>query len=460
MNQPKWEPWTEQLLNDPAPKVRRKVCLKLAATRDPAVIPFLKKAYLDDDDESVRDAAREALAYFKAVGEGKRIRRSLPFSDRVLGTLAGGLAILFAISLLLNGLQILRGDGSKNDSKEPVALGTPTQRDTLTDEIQNKLTQARELAALLQGELNTYNATGQVACPLDYTMPEPVALAEIDRYTYPDLRIVGDRLDVTMIPLQSALVLLNSACSDPATQTVKVLEASSKLEQAGNQLDEVEQLLQQAINDPAPTVGPTETPLPTWTPLPTETSTPTPITPTLPPSGTPPPTETPAPSATTTETPTPTLTPVPTATFPFPEDLDYTSILRGLRERESVMADLQNIYEIGIIDQWEQAQTSGQNSISHCTLDPWPEPFELTAEQLASLNAPGVADPQLQEAVRLQKDGLELAYQARGLFERDCASLALANSAREGIRLATQALENLTEAQSLVDEIRARPKEE
>jgi hypothetical protein len=459
MNQPKWGTWTEQLLNDPEPKVRCKACLKLAATRDPAVIPFLKKAYLDDGDERVRDAAREALAYFKAVGEGKRMRWSLPFSDRVLSTILGGLAILFAISLLLNGLQIVLGD-NKDDSNKPVALGTPAQRNTLIGEIQNKLAQMRELTAHLQGEINDYNATGQVACPLDYTMSEPVALTEIDRYTYPDLRIVGDKLDVTLIPLQSALVLLNSACSDPETQTVKVLEASSKLEQASNQLNEVEQLLQSAINNPAPTVGPTETPLPTWTPLPTPTSTPTPVTPTLPPSETPPPTETRAPSATATETPTPTLTPVPTATLPFPKDLDYTPILRGLRERERVMADLRNLYGIGMIDQWEQAQTGGQNSISHCALDPWPEPFELTAEQLASLNAPGVADPQLQEAVRLQKDGLALAYQARALFERDCAALALANSAPEGIRLATQALENLTEAQSLVAEIYARPKEE
>jgi hypothetical protein len=459
MNQPKWGTWTEQLLNDPLPKARRKACLKLAATRDPAVIPFLKKAYLDDDDESVRDAAREALAYFKAVGEGKRMRWSLPFSERVLSTILGGLAVLFAISLLLNGLQMVLG-GDKDDSNKPVALGTPAQRDTLTDEIQNKLAQARELAASLQGEINNYNATGQVACPLEYTMPEPVALTEIDRYTYPDLRIVGDKLDVTMIPLQSALLLLNSACSDPETQTAKVLEASSKLEQANNQLNEVGQLLQNAINNPAPTVGPTETPLPTLTPTPTATSTATPITPTLPPSETPPPTDTPAPTATATETPTPTLTPMPTATLPFPEDLDYTSILRGLRERERVMADLKSPYGIGMIDQWEQAQTGGQNSVSHCTLDAWPEPFELTAEQLASLNAPGVADPQLEEAVRLQKEGLELAYQARALFERDCAALALANSAGQGLRLATQALENMTEVQSLVEEIRARPVEE
>jgi hypothetical protein len=68
MNQTKWEIWTEQLLNSADPKARRKACQKLAATRDPAVIPFLRRAYLEDDDESVRDAARDALAYFKAVG--------------------------------------------------------------------------------------------------------------------------------------------------------------------------------------------------------------------------------------------------------------------------------------------------------------------------------------------------------------------------------------------------------
>jgi hypothetical protein len=457
MSQPTWGTWSDQLLNSMDPKARRKACQKLAATRDPAVIPFLRKAYLEDEDESVRGAARDGLAYFKAAAEGRRMGRSLPVNDRVLSTLLGGLAILFVVSLLLNGLRIVRG-GSKDNSGRAVALGTPTNRNMLVNEIQGQLNQARELTANLRGEIDNYNATGQVACPLSYAMPASVALAEIDRYTYPDLKIVGDKLDVTIYPLQAALVLLNSACSDPSQQTARVLEASSKLDQASGQLDDVDQLLQNAINSPAPTIGPTETPLPTWTFTPTATSTATPITPTVPPTATVPATETPVPSATPTGTPTLTLTPMPTATLPFPSGLDYPAILRELHKRDVVMADLQNTYGDGMIDQWEKARTGGQPT--RCTFDPWPASFELTPDQLAALNAPGVADPQLEEAISLQREGLTLANQARALFEPACTSLTLANSASQGITLANQALEKLTQAQNIADQIRARPKEE
>ena len=457
MNQPKWETWTERLLNSTDPKARRKACQKLAATRDPAVIPFLRKAYLEDGDESVRDAARDALAYFKAVGENRRMGPSLPIGERALSILLGALAILFVISLLLNGLQIISSSDNKDDANKHRLVGDPTDRTALVNRIQDHLSQARDLSANLHGEIDQYNAAGQVACPLNYTLPEPVALAEIDRYTYPDLGIAGDKLDVTLIPLQTALVLLNGACSDPAEQTARVLEASGKLDQANSQLNEVDQLLQTAITNPAPTVGPTETPLPTWTPTPTATFTATPITPTLPPTETSPATGTPLPP---TETPAPTPTLAPTATLPFPSGLDYSAILKELRDRERIIADLKNTLGDGMIDQWENAGNNIPNAPSRCTFDPWPAPFELSPDQLAALHAPGVADPQLEQAIQLQRDGIALAQQARALFEPACAGLTLANSADQGIAIATQALDKLTQARSITDEIRARPKEE
>jgi hypothetical protein len=458
MNQPKWENWTEQLLNSTDPKARRKACQKLAATRDPAVIPFLRRAYLEDGDETVRDAARGALAYFKAVGENKRM--GPPINERALGILMAALAILFVISLLLNGLQIISGSDNKDDSNHAGPVGIPTDRTILIDRIQSQLGQARELAGNLRGEIDQYNAAGRVACPLSYAVPEPVALAEIDRYTYPDLGIAGDKLDVTLIPLQAALVLLNSACSDPTQQTTRVLDASGKLDQANAQLSEVDLLVQTAIVNPAPTVGPTETPLPTWTFTPTATFTATPVTPTLTPTETLPPTETPIPSATATETLTPTATLEPTATLPFPSGLDYSAILKELRKRDAIMGDLQNTLGDGMIDQWENARDNIPNAPSRCTFDTWSAPFELSADQLAALHAPGVADPQLEEAIQLQRDGIALARQARAMFEPACAGLVLANSADQGITIATQALDKLTQAQYIEDEIRARPKEE
>ncbi len=456
MSQPKWGRWTGQLQNDPDPKVRQRACQRLAATRDPAVIPFLRTAYLEDGDEQVREAAREALAYFKAVAQGKRLRRALPISERMLTPVLGVLAVLFGVSLLLHGLQLVRGD-DKDDDRSNTIQGEPTSRFELIGEIETKLRASRELGADLKGEIAHYNETGQVACPLSYTLPEPVALAEIDRYTYPDIKLTGDKLDLARFPLEASLVLLNGACSDPTTQTVRVLEASSRLDQLDFQLNEVDQLLQQAIRSPMATIGPTETPLPTRTSTPTATATATPVTPTLPPSATVPATETPLPSATSIVTATPIPTIAPAATLPFPA-LDYRVILRELRDREIVMSYLKNTYGDGMIDQWEKARNGVDPT--RCTFDEWPQPFGLTGEQNAALNAPGVADPLLEEAIQLQRTGLAQAEQARAIFEPSCAALTLNSTAGEGLRLANQALETLTQAQIIVDQIRARPQDE
>jgi hypothetical protein len=124
-----------------------------------------------------------------------------------------------------------------------------------------------------------------------------------------------------------------------------------------------------------------------------------------------------------------------------------------------VLGDLKNNYGTGMIDQWQKSTTAeGQTSTSFCTLSQWPEPFALTDAQQAELNKPAVADPLLEEAIQLQQDGLDLASQARTLYERDCPTLALASSAQEGSALAEQALDKLTQSQDITDQIRARPK--
>ncbi len=454
MSIPEWDSLTEQLREDPDPKVRRRACQKLAATRDPAVIPFLRNAYIQDDDEKVRDAARRALTQFKAIHEGKALRR-FPVSDRVLRIMLGGLAALFVVSLVLNGLILVLGN-DEDSTPKAVEQTIPTSRDELVTRIQDTLRAAKTLDASLRGEITTYNDTGRVACPLTYAIPAPLQLVEIDNYTYPDLEIVAARLDLTLTPLQTALVLLQSACGDPATQTEKVLLSAAKLDQVEGQLKDVGQLLQRAITNPAPTVGPTVTPLPTRTFTPTPTETPVPASATVPPTVTVPATDTPMPTFTPTVTPSPTLTMTPTPTLPFP-GLDYPDILSNLSRRYIVLGDLQNPYGTGMIDQWQKAQESGQSSASYCHPVEWPASFALTSQQIALLQAPDVADPQLEDAVRLQQEGIDLAFQARAIYERDCYALNLASSAQQGIALAQEALDKLTQSQYLTDAIRARP---
>lgn len=454
MSTPEWDSLTEQLREDSDPKVRRKACQQLAATRDPAVIPFLRNAYIQDDDEKVREAARRALVMFKALHEGKSLRR-FPVGERVLTLALGGLAALFVISLVLNGLFLVL-DRNDDDSADRIEQTTPSSRSDLVDRIQGTLGDADALTASLRGEITAYNDTGRVACPITHEVPPPLQLAEIDNYTYPDLEIVAARLDLTLTPLQTALVLLQSACGDPDTQTEKVLQTATKLDQVEAQLKDVRSLLNVAITNPAPTVGPTVTPLPTWTFTPEPTATPVPASATVPPTVTAPATNTPMPTLTPTVTPSPTVTLSPTPTLPFP-NLDYPDILRNLSRRYIVLGDLQNSYGTGMIDQWQKALESGQTSTSYCQLSEWPAAFSLSAQQIALLQAPDVADPQLENAVRLQQEGLDLAVQARALYQRDCYGLNLAASAQEGIALAQQAQEKLTESQSLTDAIRARP---
>jgi hypothetical protein len=87
----------------------------------------------------------------------------------------------------------------------------------------------------------------------------------------------------------------------------------------------------------------------------------------------------------------------------------------------------------------------------------WPQPYVLTAEDEAALNAPGVDDPLLREALQLQQAGIQAALSARALYERDCPAGVLANSVVEGLPLAEEAYDNLTQLQELLDEMRARP---
>jgi hypothetical protein len=164
-----------------------------------------------------------------------------------------------------------------------------------------------------------------------------------------------------------------------------------------------------------------------------------------------PPAATPGLAVTTTLAPTPAATITP---LPLPA-LDYPSILGGLSRRFIVLGDLR-AGGAGMIDQWEKAR-DGQPTSTACSLQPdWPEAFTLTPEQLALLHAPGVADPLLEEALQLQQEGIALALQARALYVRDCSSSSLVFSVADGLPLAQQAYDKLTQAQAIADEMRAR----
>ncbi len=455
MSKPERSELVTRLRTADNPKVRRKACRALAATHDPEVIPALRVAYLSDDDPQVREVARAALARFKASQSGKK---RLPFpGERTLSLVLGALIALFVVSLALHGLRLASGSGGKNNASQAGVPDWenwhPTARDELLSRLGEQQTALQALDEALRGEIQTYNETGQPNCDLAYEVPPPIGLSETDRFTYPDLKVLGGKLDATQPWLQAALLLLKSACDDPEAQTDRILDAARKLDQVEAQLGETAQLLQLAQESPAPTVGPTVTPPPTLTAT------------AAPPSATAPAdgegtatlerTRAATATATATVTPTPTATPTP---LPLPA-LDYPTIVAEIRARlaEDFLLDLQNPYGTGMLDQWQQAiSAKGQTTTNYCALSTWPQPYQLSPQQEALLHAPGVADPQLEEALQALQEGLVLAQQARQLYERDCGTMALSASAEQGIAWTSAALEKLQRAAELLDIITAR----
>lgn len=446
-----------QLSNGTDPKQRKDAIEKLATTRDPSVIPALREAYDYDSDDTVQVAAREALTRFKRM----QVRAERGGTSRVLRGVLIALVLLFVVSLGLNSAALL----SKNSDEDgPQARPrVVTDRTELIIQVGSKLNEAQVLTSNLRNEITKYDNTGQVDCAMSYESPVLLELSDDDEYTYPDIRSIGETFNAAQPNFEIVMKLFSNACIDPDQQTTSVIKAAQTLDEIQAHLTEANRLLQRAINNPAPTIGPTETPQP-----PTETFTP-PAATALPAQGTSAPDAavtgeaepdaTSVPATPLPPTVTATFTPVPSPTLPLP-GLDYAVIVAEFREQlqQGFLWDLQNPFGTGMLDQWQQAiSAQGQMTTNYCQLTPiWPEPFVMPDEQQAQLNAPGVADDLLQEALQLQQDAFALARQARALYERDCAQSNLSDSADTGITLLTEAVDKLERVQELLDEIAAR----
>ncbi|HEX3052411.1 MAG TPA: HEAT repeat domain-containing protein [Aggregatilineaceae bacterium] len=455
MGKPQWEPLLEQL-QDPDPNARRKACQQMVAAADPAVIPFLRNVYLQDDDERVRQTAHDALAYFKALQQGGSASRPSapsPLLSKLLPILAVTLVILVLANVVVRVLPSGGDDENTSDQSNPTE---PTPRDTLTARMQDRIQQASEDAAALRGAIAEYYASGEVKCDADYHRPNPLHMAPIDSQTYSDLALIGINLDIVLdTTLRQVQLIWDHTCAIKTPVIQELLDATNKLDQIDYELSVQSTALQEAIVHPAPTFGPTITLTPTNTATATATFTAVPETTTPLPTGVLP-SNTPEPGVTPTLTLLPSRTPLPTATqLPYPA-LDYGAVRRSLTERLVVIGDLQNRYGSGIIDRWQQAQAGQTLSTSACALQTWPAAFAFTAEQQAALDAPNVADPELESAVQLINEGLDLANQARAIYEPSCQNQSLGSTASSGIPLAQTALDRLNAAYDLLETIRKR----
>ncbi|NLX08682.1 MAG: HEAT repeat domain-containing protein [Chloroflexi bacterium] len=445
MAKPNWETLVEQL-HDPDPKVRRKACRRLAATRDPEVLPFIRNLYLQEEDERVREEAYQALAAFKALEAGEESRR-LPISEDMLLRLRTGLVILLGVTLVLNILIFAIGQISSGED-EPEATVESTRLlawDTLRDQMGERFGQVQEDAAALRMEIEQHNTTGQVACTASYHRPQPVEMSPVETETYSLLALLNAKLGAAILALQQPQSGWDRICTSQTASLTDGLIALQQLDQLDVELAALDAQLAQAAPPP-----PTRTPTPTITP---EMS----ATPDLSMTEAQVPAMTEAagdaPTSVLTPTLVPTATDTPQPTLPFPA-LDYTAILRDLSARFVVLGDLQNGYGNGMIDNWQKAQQGV--AVTSCPLSDWPVKFTLTEAQAAELNREDAADPLLEATIRLVSEGLALANDARAIYEAACAGGTLADTAAEGIPLAEEARASLLEAQQNVETIRRR----
>lgn len=465
MSNPEWDDLIVKLKKETDTKTRREGYKLLAEARDPTTIPALRDAYKNDPDDKVKAIARDALARFKAMQTSESGGGS-----RVLNFLLILLVLSFIGSLALNGMALLADDDADEESTPPFRPLDVTDRSVLVTEMSARFSEHETLSFNLHNEITKYNDTGGVDCEsvASYTIPEPYALSEDNRFVYPDLSGLETKLNAPLPNYEAVINLLEIACRNPDVQTKNIISASEKLNEIDIQLIDIRQTMQQVIDSPAPTNWYTPTPVPP-TDAPTETPSVTPeavgaapsetgaefrTTPTVAAAQ-----PTPTQAETATPPPTATLTPIPTATpLPLPE-LDYPTLLADLNSRltEEFLLDLHNPYGTGMLDQWRQAVSPrGQTTNNYCTLSQWPTAFTLTPEQQALLDDPATDDALLTEAVAQQQRGFELVTQARGLYERDCVNLELADSAERGIDLLETAIEHFETTQTLLDEIAGR----
>lgn len=432
-----WNRLTEQL-HDAEPKARCRAIRQLAATRDPQVIPLLRNAYLQDEDDRVHAAAERALAQFRAIQQGRGLTRRLSIGQvalsRAIGVLAVILVALLAANVAVRALDRGGSDGSASEGD----VEAPLERSVFERDLRTRLMQIRSEVERLRESDRVYRETGGLAC--DKTGSPASALSALSfsaltRQTYQaDLTPIADRLDATLPFLQSAQARWAAMCAAGTANMTDLVRASAELDQVTVDLNLAERDLSAAIANPAPAPpgglsAQPATAFPTGTPSPTATIPPT-------------------------NTPTPTATRV-AGLLPLP-DLDYPALLRELNARLAVLGDLQRPYKNGILDNWRQSEQGAIISSLSCALDPWPAAFEWTAEQRAQLDRPDAADPEIETAARLINEGLALAVEARALYEPSCASQTLAETAAQGLALGTQAQQALLEAQALVDRIRRR----
>jgi len=349
---------SDQLMDDPDPKIKRDAAKKLGEMRDPNAISALVQAYNSNFDPPVQKAIRDALMVYRRMeadvrppeeGETPEAEET-PKTGGLLGRMSGAglkrvrniLLIGLVVALLGNlGLIAVRALRTLTTNTEPQTI---TERKILEDFYQFQVDTIGKEASDLYPNFTTFQTEieqskappkGLSICDRNPKVPETkVATRELskkDSEVHVDMVKVAQKVNLAATKFLELRQQFATLCGiddygKRKDETQKMGGAASLVTRLGEvnsvYLVDAKNELNKAIKNPYQTptpVPPTATNTPSITPTPTDTLTPT-ITPTATMTFTPGPSPTGAqPTAAATSAATQKATEVPTSSVPIPD---------------------------------------------------------------------------------------------------------------------------------------------
>jgi hypothetical protein len=324
MSQTELDQLFTQLSSEDA-KARRSAAQRLGQLKQPEAISRLANVYTNDEDETVRKAAADALRVFRRMEQSDDEEVKTGLSSETLFRIRTVLLITLALTVFANvGLLVSRLLPQPGDAQPIQTAVTP--RDELVKAFSKRIEDARDDTNLLRRIYSGIQGLGieaikvnrEQCAKLAGSQVSQVALGNLDSITYPDLREVNELINAAVLKIFPLRNSLNTICTlTNGDELKRQLDAFGGADKLVRDTDDIKNKdlaaadagLQKAINSPAATVGPTFTPTATNTPLPTITPSPAPPTATVP-------TNTPVPTQGPTSTPTTAVSPtLPAVTF-------------------------------------------------------------------------------------------------------------------------------------------------
>jgi hypothetical protein len=265
-----------ELATAPEAAARAAAARKLADLRDTKAIAYLAGAYRNERDEKVRKAVENALRTYRSMEQAQKSGAPAATGGLPAARLQGlrrALLIALAVTVALNVLLlVLRSGGGA------AIVGTATPRETLIAAYQTVIGALGGEAPQLRTLFTTFQADYSVGSvprcePLFPTTASLPPLGDFDKQTYPDIAALHEQTVLTLTRYLGLRTDYQEVCAikDYAALQRRLVEEGdavglvAQIDQVLNQdLNGARVLMNRAVNSPAPTVGPSATPVSAW----------------------------------------------------------------------------------------------------------------------------------------------------------------------------------------------------